>query len=72
MCIRDSLRVVPGAQAVEVHQPQQGQQAGGAALVVDEAGFEEAALRHLGLGIDAHEVAGADAQRLHLLPGQLT
>ena len=49
-------------EALVLHDLQAGQQAGDAALVVDEAGFEEAALGDNGLWIVADVVARLDAQ----------
>ena len=60
--------VVPRALAGVVHTPEQGQQAGRAGLVVQEAGLDEPALGDDRLGVVAHVVAGGDAQRLHILP----
>ena len=60
------LHVIPGRRSGVPHQLQEGQQAGGGALVVDEPGLEEAALRHRRLGVKADIVSHLDAQGPHL------
>ena len=62
------LGIVPGPLPGDVHQPQQSEQTGCAPFVVDKPGLEEAAVGDHGLGVDAHEVAGGDAQGLHAGP----
>ena len=58
----EEFGLVVRLQALVFHHLEGGQQAGDASLVVDEAGFEEAALGDDGLWIKADVVARLDAQ----------